>query len=360
LAEERSGVDITLAFVPTAHVSGTVLDQDGNPITAQVQLRPNATQSDLLGLMGGAFTVAPSRAGGAFEFSAVKPGQYTASVRTTPSGRGGVPGVPMSVQLLTGAGPTSGVLWASADVVVDGQDVSNIVLRLQPGMTVSGRAVYEGTAQPPADVTTRVSLLTPPSGASALELAMSVLTSQTTATVAADGTFAVQNVIPGKYRLTVGSLGQLAGPRVGATAWTLKSAMLNGRDVSDEAFVLRPNEDVTGLVVTMTDRPTELSGIVTDGSGRPAPGFPIMVFSTDRAYWTPGSRRVQQARPASDGRYRLAGLPAGEYFVCALTDLDRSQLYDPAFLESLVSGSFKITLADGEKKTQDLKLASGG
>jgi hypothetical protein len=160
--------------------------------------------------------------------------------------------------------------------------------------------------------------------------------------------------------LTVGSLGQLAGPRVGATAWTLKSAMLNGRDVSDEAFVLRPNEDVTGLVVTMTDRPTELSGIVTDGSGRPAPGFPIMVFSTDRAYWTPGSRRVQQARPASDGRYRLAGLPAGEYFVCALTDLDRSQLYDPAFLESLVSGSFKITLADGEKKTQDLKLASGG
>jgi hypothetical protein len=85
-----------------------------------------------------------------------------------------------------------------------------------------------------------------------------------------------------------------------------------------------------------------------------------MVFSTERAYWTPGSRRVQQARPASDGRYRLAGLPAGEYFVCALTDLDRSQLYDPAFLESLVSGSFKITLADGEKKTQDLKLASGG
>ena len=85
-----------------------------------------------------------------------------------------------------------------------------------------------------------------------------------------------------------------------------------------------------------------------------------MVFSTDRAYWTAGSRRVQLARPASDGAYRLTGLPAGEYFVCVLTDLDRSQMYDSSFLESLVSGSFKITLADGEKKTQPLKLASGG
>jgi hypothetical protein len=40
--------------------------------------------------------------------------------------------------------------------------------------------------------------------------------------------------------------------------------------------------------------------------------------------------------------------------------LDQNQLYDPAFLESLVSGSFKIALTDGEKKTQDLTLASGG
>jgi hypothetical protein len=358
-AEERSGVDIALAFVATARVSGTVLDQDGNPVTAQVQLRPSASQSDLLGLMGGSFMAAPARAGGAFEFSAVKPGQYTASVRTAPGGRGGGPGVPMSVQLLTGGGPNAGVLWASADVAVDGQDVSNIVLRLQPGMTVSGKVVYEG-ATPAQDVATRVSLMAPPAGASALELAASVLTSQTTAMAAADGTFAVQSVLPGKYRVTVGALGQWTGPRPGASGWMLKSAMLNGRDVSDESFVLRPNEDVTGIVVTMTDRPTELSGSVTDRSGRPAPGFPIVVFSTDRAYWTPASRRVQTAKPASDGRYHLTGLPAGEYFMCALTDLDRSQMYDPAFLESLVAGSFKITLADGEKKTQDLKLASGG
>ena len=113
---------------------------------------------------------------------------------------------------------------------------------------------------------------------------------------------------------------------------------------------------MAGLVVTLTDRPTEISGIVKDAAGRPAPGFPIIVFSTDRNNWTTGSRRVLQARPSSDGQYRLVGLPAGEYYVAAVTDIDPTQLYDPAFLQQLTASSFKITLADGEKKTQDLKL----
>ena len=97
-----------------------------------------------------------------------------------------------------------------------------------------------------------------------------------------------------------------------------------------------------------------------DGAGRPAPGYPIVVFSTDRRYWTFGSRRIQQSRPASDGQYRISGLPAGEYYVCAATEVTALELYTPEFLEQLVAGSFKITLGDGEKKRQDMKLGSGG
>ena len=96
-----------------------------------------------------------------------------------------------------------------------------------------------------------------------------------------------------------------------------------------------------------------------DGAGRVTPNFPIVVFATDRAYWTLGSRRVQTARPASDGKFKVTGLPAGEYYVCAVTAVDRTEVYDPAFLEPLVAVSFKITIADGEKKTQDLRLGGG-
>ena len=52
----------------------------------------------------------------------------------------------------------------------------------------------------------------------------------------------------------------------------------------------------------------------------------------------------------------MSGLPAGEYYVAAVTELEPGDLADPAFLEQLAAAAFKITLADGEKKQQDVKL----
>lgn len=66
--------------------------------------------------------------------------------------------------------------------------------------------------------------------------------------------------------------------------------------------------------------------------------------------------RVQQARTASNVTFTVTGLPAGESFACAVPSVDRTEEYDPAFLDQLVPGSFKLTIQDGEKKTQDLKL----
>jgi hypothetical protein len=139
----------------------------------------------------------------------------------------------------------------------------------------------------------------------------------------------------------------------------LKSAMLDGKDLADLPIEIRPGEDMTGVLVTFTRAVTEISGRVEDAAGRPVSGFPIVVFPTDRALWSPGSRRILPAKPSSDGRYRVTGLPAGEYYVCALTELDPNDLYDSAFLDQLVAGSFKITLAEGEKKVQDPRLGGG-
>jgi hypothetical protein len=69
-----------------------------------------------------------------------------------------------------------------------------------------------------------------------------------------------------------------------------------------------------------------------------------------------GSRRVQQVRPASDGTYRITGLPAGEYYVGAVTTLELDDLYAPAFLQQIVPIAFTIAIADGEAKEQDLRI----
>jgi hypothetical protein len=61
-------------------------------------------------------------------------------------------------------------------------------------------------------------------------------------------------------------------------------------------------------------------------------------------------------RAGVDGSYRLSAIPPGEYFLCALTEIDPEQQYDPGYLEQFVPASIKITIADGEKKIQDLRI----
>jgi hypothetical protein len=65
---------------------------------------------------------------------------------------------------------------------------------------------------------------------------------------------------------------------------------------------------------------------VQDASGLAASDYFILVFSTDERAWYQRSRAVAQTRPASDGKFVIRGLPAGEYFLAAVTDVQREEL----------------------------------
>src|SRR5262249_53056871 len=202
-------------------------------------------------------------------------GQYAVNARAATGGRGQGPGAGAGALLSLGGmmgTPGTASLWASADLSVNGVDVSDLVLRLQPGMSVSGKLVFQGSAAPPQDVTpTRVSLTPPPTGSSSIEMLASMMLGGTLATVSADGTFVVKGVVPNRYRVTVTGQGLVMGQTLPGSTWTLKSAMLNGRDVSDLPFEVRPNEDAAGVVGTFTDRPTEPARTRRAPAGRPAP-----------------------------------------------------------------------------------------
>jgi hypothetical protein len=265
-------------------------------------------------------------ADGAFSIQGAEPGAYTLLARTAPPARGA-------------SAPGSGPLWAIADVQVNGQDIAGLALTLAPGMNVGGRFLFEGRTPPPNDARLSVNLnAVGGTGASAFGQV---------ALAAANPVFTVSGVIPGTYRLSAT-----------LTPWTLKSAMLGTRDVSDATFEVRPGEDVANLVVTFTDSPAEVSGTLTDAAGRPTSAFVLVLFSTDRASWFPGSRRVRPPTgPASDGKFSFTGLPAGEYYLAALTEVSPTELNDPQFLDQVVPGAIRITLAPGEKKVQDVKIA---
>jgi hypothetical protein len=43
-------------------------------------------------------------------------------------------------------------LWAVADVSASGADIQGLALALEPGVTVSGRIAFDGTTEPPQDL----------------------------------------------------------------------------------------------------------------------------------------------------------------------------------------------------------------
>lgn len=310
--EERAGIDIRLRMVPTARVEGFTSRADGTPEpnVAITMLDPGPQAENVLAM---ALRNATSDKDGKFVLTGINPGQYTIVAVTLGDRR----------------------LWGTSDVSMDGRDVATSLV-MTPGVTVSGRMVFEGSSAPPDPTKISPLLLGARMGGYGLR-------------VEPAGAFSFLSVAPGKYRMTING-----GPPAG---WLLKSAMVSGVDVSDIPMEIRPNENVDGAVITFTDRRTEISGTIEDAAGKPAPEYVLIVFSADKRFWVPLTRRTQQVRPGADGRFIVRDLPPGDYLISVLTDVEQGRWNDPAFLAELASQTvIKIALGDGEKKVQDIRI----
>jgi len=216
------------------------------------------------------------------------------------------------------------------------------VLSLQQGVTVAGQITFEGSQPPPTDMT-RMRVSMSPVGSTPFG-------GSTSAPVDATGRFTLQGVPPGRYRLSAS----------GAAAWTAESAMIGGQDALDFPFEVKGNQNVPGVTITMTDRRTELTGKVVDGSNQPAVDYTIIIFPADQRYWAGASRRIQSTRPSTDGSFTFRNLPPGEYRIATPVDLEPGTMTDPAVLQQLEGASMRVTLQPGESKVQNIRLGSGG
>jgi hypothetical protein len=116
---------------------------------------------------------------------------------------------------------------------------------------------------------------------------------------------------------------------------------------------------MTDVVVTYTDRQTQVNGRFVNGVGQPASEYRVLVFTADRTRWSSPvllRRWSASSRAAVDGTFHVMGLPPGEYYVCAMTEGAQAATFDSAFFDSIVPQSITITLAEGATVTQTFKV----
>lgn len=311
-AQERIGIDFQLQYVPMSTIRGSII-APSNMMTSTFTVHLIATDDVVLSDTNSESRRTSVTGKGEFSFANVPPGSYLVIAKAQ-------------------SGPN--IFWDSADVVVDGQSQPEVALSMQSGLTVSGRVAFDGRTAIPSASRVRVSLVPLLSGAQ-------VSLASAPAGVDANGRFSITGVTAGRYRLQA----TIDGP----SGWMLTSSTVNGRDVLDTPIDLR--QSVDGAVVTFSDRPAELSGVVRDASGRSSASDTVIVFPADRTLWTPRSRRIRADRVLADGTFQFRLLPAGDYYVAAAADVDEYEWYDPALLDRLAATSaLKITIGEGEKK----------
>jgi hypothetical protein len=138
--------------------------------------------------------------------------------------------------------------------------------------------------------------------------------------------------------------------------WSVRSAVINGVDVSAIPFDVRPGQQIDDLVVTLTDRPTTLSGTLKNEIGDPVFAHTLVVFPVDpRARWEVPGARIGMARPDSRGKYTVRGLPAGDYLVGLARDLNPARIVLSELLDSLETAAVRVRLVEGQETVQDLQ-----
>jgi carboxypeptidase family protein len=329
VGQETSEINFALSPARVAKISGTVVGAAGAPAANTMVMLTSAGTSMGIGgspLMSAALT----KPDGTFTLSNVAAGDYRIEMIAA-----------ADVERIAQTGTNAGMMMtqaASVPVTVTGQDITNLVITMQPTSTASGKLVFDGDP-PPANAMTGSIVFAMPATPTALPLGGNTFAK-------ADGTFELKG-LTGKRVIR-------ANPPAG---WYLKEVRVNGTDVIDSPVEFRPGEDLSGIEIGLTRTVATLTGTVQDAKGQPASDYVVVAFAADTRRWGYLSRFVRSARPDLKGGFTISGLPAEDYLVVAVEYLEPGEEGDPEVLERLRGSATRVTIADAQPKSITLKLA---
>ena len=256
--EERDHIDILLVRGSPTFIRGVVLDPAGMPASdAQLSIIPH---SGFIGVNG--CTAGPDAA---FSCVGLSPGRYMLFATTNS----------LDLEARTSSRPMPSfksldAVEAKVEVEVPVEGISNLVVQLRRGILFSGRVAFDGARLPA------------PTRFEDVEIKLDRPGWMPYGTkVNGDGTFA-----------WAGLPEVLSVSATARTGWRLRSAMWRGRDLLETGLDLNDaTGDVTGVVLTFTDRSSGIAGVIRSEQGQPDSACIIVVFPTTSGPWAASSTR---------------------------------------------------------------------
>jgi len=247
---------------------------------------------------------------GRFTFGRVPPGRYEIRARAQSQGK-------------------SAVMFATFGLTVEGRDIANLTLVLEPGALLDGRLAVENRHRTSQSLLSTLMVRAPLTDGSGYGDAL-------TGAVEKNGAFVIRGLMPGTHYVNVDGLGD---------KWTVKQVTLRGHDITDQPFDVA-GQAVRDVGVTIVDEVSELTGDVRDHQDRPAADIAVLIFSAAPQYWIRNGRRVRLVRTNADGRFEMRGLPPGGYLAIAGPSITDAKGRLPRSLEPLRPSATRLEIPD--------------
>lgn len=336
--EDIRGINLIADVVKTVHVRGVVPGASAtSPIMAQGRLIP----------LDPAWPPSPvpiDPTTGKFDVSRVVPGPYILYVQQRPAA----------------ATSPADAWWASLPLEIHEQDVEGLSIVPRPGIPLPGKVIVEGQSDTDGN-----------SPAAGLFIGMRpdpLITQQApspSTRISNDGTFVLPGVIAGNYRMYVPPLLNPTNPqllsglpplRANLANTYVKSIRVAGSDVLDGGVHLTPTEGMS-MEIVIGAHAGVIEGTVRRGAD---PASEITVGMLPNAVNARGFRTDMHRTTLTDasGKFRMSGLPPGDYKIFAWEDADKDAIMDLDFVRGYEDKGTRIAIGEGEFKQIDLQVLS--
>jgi len=351
----HDGVDLRLRLVAAHRVTGRLTGPDGPAAGVTLRLVPATLARVAVGAAAAVTTI--TGADGTFAMPGVPTGDYVllalegparvpvrSSVAPALGSSGDDPpaaGLSATVALSSGPAP---FLWTQLPVSVGNRDLDGLQVEIRRGASISGRIEFDAAGpQPSPEMIQKIAVI--PRRADSGPRLLNVSHPN------GDGSFVTAEHPPGAFFLTANNI----------SGWALKAVTHRGRSLLVEPVDV-PDEGLTDVVLTYTNKVATVDGVVRTARGAVDPDAAVILFPVAYGSATGAGidlervnvQRFQLLRVDEHGRFSIRTLPAGEYWIVAIDDSLATAWRTPGMIQKLTRVAARIVFAEHGRHTVNL------